>query len=399
MDGPRPTRRKTPPRAACAALIALLSTALALLVPGTSQGGEADTVWLCLPGQADNPCTPSLETTVQRPNGEDRVVEPHQALGRSKVDCFWIYPTVSDQPTLNSDRSKDEPVRGMTELQAGYLSRRCNLYAPMYRQVTVPALLTRSREDLIEGFRTAYSDIRSAFLDYWRNHNRGERGFILVGHSQGALMAEELIRDQIDDHPARRRMMLSAIVPGVLPTVPRGELVGGLYDNVPACERRRQLGCVMGWATYDETPPDDTRFGVPPSIAVDAFGWPDGENLEVICTNPAHLKRNNGTMKTIARTDVYAGSVGLAILGYYELQLPQAPTPWVRMGRDRYRAECVRENGAHVLKAFPIGDARDYRPSPDDTWGLHLGDMNLPLGNLLKIIRAQKRKARAIGRV
>lgn len=383
-----------------ALLLAACATATALLLggPAPSAAQAQSTIWVCNPDQSSNVCTSSLETTVEHPDGTDEVITPRQTGGKSRVDCFYVYPTVSDQPTLNSDRSIDAEVKGVTQYQANYLSRRCNVYAPVYRQVTAPALLTRSNEELSEGLRIAYPDVRDAFLDYWRNVNQGKRGFVLVGHSQGSIMIGELIRQEIDERPLRRKRMLSAIIPGVLPTVPKGERVGGLYENVPTCVRRREINCVMGWATYDETPPDDTRYGVPAQRTKEAFGWPSGPEMEVICTNPAHLKKNSGVLKTLVRSDSFPGLVGAAVLGYYNLQPPQADTPWIRLDRDRYRAECTHENGAHILKVSPIGDARDYRASPDATWGLHLGDINLAYGNILKIIRGQKRKARALTR-
>jgi len=42
-----------------------------------------------------------------------------------------------------------------------------------------------------------------------------------------------------------------------------------------------------------------------------------------------------------------------------------------------------------VLKISSIAGARKLKASPDATWGLHLRDVNLPLGNLVGLVRKQ----------
>ena len=85
-------------REACVALpcCVLLSAALAALAPAAG----AKTVWLCLPGHQPDPCTPALSTTVYSARLAKLRVEHPQAVKRPAIDCFYVYPTVSDQPTL-----------------------------------------------------------------------------------------------------------------------------------------------------------------------------------------------------------------------------------------------------------------------------------------------------------
>ena len=363
--------------------------ALACLVPATA---EADTVWLCHPAKGSDPCRASLETTVQRADGSSRVVHPRIAA-RPGYDCFYVYPTISDQPTRNATKAVDPQLEAVARFQANRFARRCAVYAPVYRQVTVPALLTESTEELAEGLRFAYPDVRRAWLEYWRARRREDRPFVLIGHSQGAGMLVELMRDLIDRRPAMRRAMLSAMVPGIVPSVPRGERVGGDLKHIPACAKRRQHGCVMGWATYDEAPPDDTRYGVPNERFIAAFGWRSGARFEAVCTNPGLPPDGSAVLRPLVRTDPLPGSVGVAVLALYEFQPPLAPTPWVQPA-DRYGARCARANGAHVLRVEPVGSSRDLRPSPDDTWGLHVADLNIGLVNLQRVLRAQLRDYR-----
>jgi hypothetical protein len=50
---------------------------------------------------------------------------------------------------------------------------------------------------------------------------------------------------------------------------------------------------------------------------------------------------------------------------------------------DHYTGQCVQSNGANVLMISPIDGARQLTPVPDATWGLHLADGNIALGNLV----------------
>jgi len=55
------------------------------------------TVWLCRPGAAHDPCLTSQTTTVVGADGSTKVVTTEPAA-EPKVDCFYVYPTVSAQP-------------------------------------------------------------------------------------------------------------------------------------------------------------------------------------------------------------------------------------------------------------------------------------------------------------
>ncbi len=44
-----------------------------------------------------------------------------------------------------------------------------------------------------------------------------------------------------------------------------------------------------------------------------------------------------------------------------------------------------------MLRIAPVGAARDLNPVPDPTWGLHLTDVNIALGNLVDLAGAQGR--------
>ena len=43
--------------------------------------------------------------------------------------------------------------------------------------------------------------------------------------------------------------------------------------------------------------------------------------------------------------------------------------------------------GAHTLQVQPVDGAQPLMPEPDPSWGLHLADINIALGNLTDVVR------------
>src|SRR5688572_5163695 len=196
------------------ALFLVLATAFAgAALLAVAPAAEAKTVWLCKPGKADNPCLGSLETTHYSSSGSSHVANPRNAR-RPRIDCFHVYPTVSEQMGPNSDREVEPQQEAIAEYQAARFSQRCRVFAPMYRQLTLSSIASPpSEEELRAAARLAYGDVRDAFRLYLRRHNRG-RGFVLIGHSQGTYMLTELIRRQVDRAPRVRERLVSALLFG-----------------------------------------------------------------------------------------------------------------------------------------------------------------------------------------
>ena len=363
--------------------------ASAMVITGAAAApAAAETVWVCKPGQASNPCRESLRTTVYEPNGSARVVDP-PIPANPPVDCFYVYPTVSNQPGPNATKAIDPEIEAIVRYQAWRFSQHCNVYAPVYRQITVPALLSQGAITTPEARQRAYDDVLEAWHDYMSNHNRG-RGVVLVGHSQGTFVLRRLLRTEIDPRPELRKRLVSAVLLGGNVLVKQGKDVGGDFRNVRACSAPGQAGCVIAYSTFNAPPPSNSRFGRPPAAADPVTGLPGGPGLEVMCNNPASLGANREVqVETLIPSEPFPpGFIGLAIAQTYGGAQPTAPTPWLRPA-DRYKARCERSNGAHVLMARPIGNARRLNSSPDATWGLHVVDANFALGDLQRAVARQ----------
>ncbi len=366
-------------------LVCLLTAALSAPA-GASAASDADTVWLCHPAMQDDPCDGDLTATVQQADGSSRV-EPAPVPANPGIDCFYVYPTVSNQTTPNATKTADPEVKSIATYQAARFSQQCRVFAPVYRQNTLVSIFTGGFNDTTRGI--AYGDVLGAWKDYLAHDNHG-RGVVLIGHSQGTGMLRKLIREQIDPDPAARQRLVSALLLGGNVTVRKGSDRGGDFKHIPLCRAAGQLRCVVAFSTFLDDPPQDTRFGKPPTQTDRLTGLPPRADVEVACTNPASLKANAmAPAKTYLPSEMFApGGIALGILAVYGGVPPSAATPWVQPA-DRYTGRCERINGAHVLKVEQVGSARHLNAFPDDTWGLHLVDVNGALGNLQDVVAAQ----------
>jgi hypothetical protein len=361
--------------------LALLAVAAALALGATE--ASARTVWLCKPRLAHNPCNPGLKTTVFSPTGKKLRVTSPRAVRHPKIDCFYVYPTVSDQKTLNANLNIDPEEHSIALYQAARYSQYCRVFAPMYRQLTLGGLVA-SPSQQAAGFKVAFDSVVSAWRDYLKHFNHG-RGFVLIGHSQGSGHLIQLIKTQIDRKASLRKRLVSAIILGGNLRVRKGKAVGGDFKHIPACRSDRQLGCVIAWSTFDGPVPANSKFGRGTSL----LSGPSSSKFQTLCTNPARLRGGSAPVDTIEPSAPFAPgttiSAGIALL---QLPLPQASTPWIEIP-GAYRAHCSHANGASVLQIVAQHGAPVPHPSPDATWGLHLLDANIALGNLVRIVHTE----------
>ena len=350
----------------------LIAAVFALMLCGSA---DAKVVWLCKPGMRANPCEPSLTTTVFSPAGKRLGVKHVQRAKRRRADCFYVYPTVSDQQRPQATQVVDDVLRSIVLQQTARYSRDCRVFAPVYRQVTIQGLLNPST--VTQKMRDqGYADVREAWRTYLRKYNHG-RGVIFIGHSQGSFVLRRLLAKEVDAKPAVRRRMISALLLGGNVLVKKGSDRGGDFKHVRACRSAGQLGCVVAFSTFNDTPPANSLFG-----------RTTRPGLEVLCTNPAALGGGAAKLSPVYATKPFAQSVIGAEANAALAGLPHPSTPWATFP-NAVTGRCSRAGGANVLRVKPLGDSFKLTPLPDATWGLHLVDANIALGNLADLVRHQ----------
>src|SRR5262249_40537961 len=137
------------------------------------------------PGMSNDPCGGSLATTYFTPTGQEirQVKLVSRDKSSSKVDCFYVYPTVSDQKTPNANLDVDPVLRSIALYEAARYQQDCRIYAPVYRQGTIGGI---GGSGLAAAYKIAYKDVLAAWNDYLKHFNKG-RPFVLIGHSQGTF--------------------------------------------------------------------------------------------------------------------------------------------------------------------------------------------------------------------
>jgi DUF3089 family protein len=343
--------------------------------------------WLCLPGRQDA-CAVDQTTTVVAGDGK-LTREIFKADPGAPIDCFYVYPTVSMDPGGNSDMTAGPEENGVVRVQFARFASQCRLYAPLYRQATLTQLRAAASGSPIPVDRAlAYNDVVDAWNSYLRRDNNG-RGVVLIGHSQGSGVLTQLIRNEIDGKPVQARLV-SALLLGTNLAVPRGKDVGGAFQSIPLCRAAKQVGCAIAYVSFRSTvpPPENSRFG---NV--------QGDNMMAACTNPAALGGGKGELRA------YLPAGGRSITGS-----SAEPRPWVTPAQPIETpfvsvpgllfAECVSNLKGSYLEVAVRGNPLD--PRTDDiagdvmtngqvnaSWGLHLIDVQLAIGNLVDIVREQ----------
>ncbi|MEE4204318.1 MAG: DUF3089 domain-containing protein [Halieaceae bacterium] len=344
--------------------------------------------WLCRPDSPGDACDIELTATIVHPDGSTEL-EPFEPADNPAYDCFYVYPTTSMDRTGNSDLVPDASEFRTVSGQFARFKEVCRIYAPVYRQVTIPALtaLMSGQGDMGADGVMAYRDVAAAFMHYLEHDNDG-RPFVLVGHSQGTRMLITLIQQMIDGKPLQDRM-LSALLLGFNVEVPLKGDVGGAFKSVPLCRSPSQTGCVVSYVSFRDAvpPPEGSRFG-----RVDTDG------MKAACNNPADL----------------SGDVSASLDGYFRVGgFFGNGTPADRWADDLvvdttfvkvpglFSGRCVNNEFGSYLSVHVNADPNDPRTddirgdvyTPDSEvltqWGLHLIDVSLTQGDLIKLTRSQ----------
>jgi len=363
-------------RLACLAVLVLV--AASACIPPRFVGYASDTYaqeqnWLCRPGASTtNECVGSfLDSTIVNANGSTQL-DPFDGYDQSQptapIDCFYVYPTVpAPAGGLNDLAMAADPASEIAIIrqQVARFSSVCNVYAPLYRQMKFDAYFAPT-EQYNAANDLAYGDVHDAFKHYMGNFNRG-RPIVLIGHSQGAQHLLRLLRDEFDTDPQFTKSLVSAYLIGwtVNTALPTDSPTVSTSPHIPLCATATQNGCMVTYQTYGSTQPP-----------------PAGGNPKKACSNPASIVGGSGPITSYVSP---AGITGLPAISTATVQLPGAMT-----------AQCtVPGTGAPFLSVAATHQAGDVRNvdrillGVNNSFGLHLREFDLTMGNMLDLVRSQ----------
>jgi hypothetical protein len=380
--------------AAGALSLAALATPAFAQAPAINIAPSAN--WLCRPDRADA-CAVDLSATSVSNRGSLRR-EEFRPAAKPKIDCFYVYPTVSLDAGVTSDLNPGAEERRVVAAQFARFASVCRTYAPLYRQVTATALQAAlSSGESFPAYRQSlgYGDILAAWRTYMQRDNQG-RGVVLIGDGQGADILARLIAEEIEGSP-QQAYLVSAILTGTTVRVAPNQAVGGTFRSIPLCRSQSQVGCVITYSAY--------RASAPPVEG--AWYGRNGEDGVAACTNPADLKKGEGVADSYFITMVRSWALRADSPIWAGPEKPIG-TPYVQTP-GLVRTACVRDPGGAYLAVRVMADPKDARA--DDIGGdvmlrlraqadaglaplnieLHLGDLVETVGHQARAYRPPRR--------
>ena len=332
--------------------------------------------WLCRPDIEDefNVCQRDLSTTIVFADGT-RQLEESPVAENQPIDCFYVYPTSSGDVSDNSDLIADAEIF-LTNIQAARYRTVCKMYAPLYRQITIAALFSDKYYDpVISG--VAYADVLDAFKFYVANAKG--RGFILIGHSQGSTHLIRLIREEIEPDAYLGSRMIAAHLIGMSVELPNDAEVGASFEDTPPCTFDEETNCFVNYVSFRDTAPP-----VPGQGFFD-FGYTNSPDTRAACTHPVYLGGGRQELDAIFSP--------MQLQPYTDPALNETiTTPFVKLP-GLFEGECIEDDGKGYFAITINGDPDD--PRVDDVedflpgWGLHLLDVGLVQGDLVRLAQKQ----------
>jgi hypothetical protein len=323
----------------------------------------ADELWMCKPGAASNRCLELDQTITNIYSDTSQAVFEHTPVVDPDFDCFYVYPTVDlrEEPGNTEDLTDDEPALAALYNQAARFTVLCNMYAPLYHQMTNGTNSLDNYRDT-EFYKIAFKDVEQAFNQYL--HESGGRPFVLIGHSQGTNMLLELLLQRFETDPKLRGRLISALMIGDLGRLirPEGRILPDSFENIPLCTHATQIGCIVNYNT------------------IAAGGFEERVADSRACVNPTRLGGKTGVLENT----IWAAGGSLPTPDTVE-------TPW--MGYPGLHTANCEPDG--FLAIDTINEERKPPVSPQvlqaviggDT--LHITDVNWAIGDLLRIVATQ----------
>ena len=238
------------------------TTTTTTTISATDQWG---TTWLCRPGLSEQP-VPFRPVTTTSFRAERCVVSTTAPATSPPVDCFYVYPTISGETTINASlavgfREQEVAIAQASRVLPGLPGLRAGLPADHAERARPPARGSRSPTRSSPTTSVARGVPRLPRSLQRRPRDRLHRP--LAGRDDPDPAAPAGGRQAA---PRCGSRLVSALLIGGNVTVPKGKTVGGDFKHIPACTlgardrlRRRLLELHLEAAAGQPVRPHDLR--------------------------------------------------------------------------------------------------------------------------------------------
>lgn len=192
--------------------------------------------------------------------------------GSAKADVFFIHPTTTWERNQWNESLEDETVNQRTDIEstrgmASIFNCCARVYAPRYRQAILASFIDE-QDNGSRALDLAYEDVVRAFDFYLANYNQG-RPFVLAGHSQGAGLAERLLKERVRNPEIRPKFVVAYLVGATIDS--------NKISSFLPCENESQTNCYVSWNTFGS--------GGKPILFPEKF-------TKSVCINPLSWRRD-----------------------------------------------------------------------------------------------------------
>ncbi len=269
----------------------------------------------------------------------------------SIADVFFLHPTTFTKKKYKhiANAYIDEHyINAKTDYssilyQASVFNQSCRVFAPRYRQAHIQNFYTNDTIAAKKAFDLAYQDIRNSFLYYLQHWNKG-RPVIIAGHSQGALMAERLLKEFFEEKELQNKLVAAYIIGWPVPP--------GYFSSLPMCRDSFQTGCVVSWRTFRKGyVPPYLKNEKQPALATNPLTWKT-DNM------PASKLLNKGSVLT-KFNKIYPYTTDARLeKGLLYVKRPKFPWSFLYFTRNYHIADInlfylnIRENANQRIKAY-----------------------------------------------
>ncbi|WP_156792305.1 DUF3089 domain-containing protein [Desulfotalea psychrophila] len=233
------------------------------------------------------------------------------------IDLFYVYPTIyaeKNPANMNiGNRELRQRARHLIDAQASVYGESANIFAPLYRQMSMARLDGNSDALQSPFFQKGYEDVARAF-DFYLQHLNGGRPFILAGHSQGSMVLIQLMRKKFADRALQKKLVAAYLI-GYSVTAED-------FKNYPwmkPAQGASDTGVIISYNTQSITAKDSPVL-LPGAYGINPLNWSRTEPANKSMNRGAVFFRDNEIEREIPH---YAGAYIDPATGALITQLPE----------------------------------------------------------------------------